>query len=339
VTAPVARQAMPVQIEGIGTVQPIATAVVKSRIDGQIAKVVVRDGQEVKAGDVIMTLDARALEAQTRQADAQLAKDRAQLANAKREAGRQAELAAKNYASQAVADTAQTNVAALEASVHADEAALDNIKVQLSYCTIVSPIDGKAGAIALKEGNNVKANDTITLVTINQLHPIYVAFSAPERELPAIREARTARELDMSARAPGEPVSEKGKLAFIDNAVDTTTGTIMLRGIFDNSKNRLWPGQFVKAKLTLRVEPDALVLPSQAVQVGQSSSYVFVVKSDNTVEQRDVTVARSAGEEVVIAKGLAEGELVVIDGQLRLTRGSKVEPRPMPKEGSAGAGS
>jgi len=328
VATQVVRKAVPVKLEAIGTVQPVATVVVKSRIDGQIAKVPIRDGQEVKAGDTLFVLDSRAAEAQARQAEAQLARDRAQFANAKREAERQAQLVSKNYTAAATYDTAQTNAATLEATVRADEAALDNMKVQITYYTITTPIDGHVGAVLLRAGNNVKANDTIVLATVNQLHPIYVAFSLPQSQLPAIRDASAGRELPVTALPPGDGgPAENGKLAFIDNAVDPTTGTITLKGIFDNKSDRLWPGQFVNVSLTLRIEPDALVIPTQAVQVGQNGSYVYVVKADKTAEPRDVTVARAIGGDSVIAKGLAEGEQVVVDGQLRLTKGTLVEMR------------
>jgi multidrug efflux system membrane fusion protein len=324
-----ARKPVAVRLDAIGTVQPIATVVVKSRIDGQIVKVPIRDGQEVKAGDTLFVLDSRAVEAQIRQAEAQLARDRAQLANAKHEADRQAQLVSKNYTATATYETAQTNAATMEATLRADEAGLDNMKVLLSYYTITTPIDGRVGAVLLKAGNNVKANDTITLATVNQLHPIYVAFSVPQRQLPAIRDAASGHDLVVTAQAPGDggPL-ETGKLAFIDNAVDATTGTIVLKAVFDNAKDRLWPGQFVNTSLTLRVESDALVIPTQAVQVGQNGSYVYVVKADKTAEPRDVTVGRAVGGDSVIAKGLAEGEQVVVDGQLRLTKGTLVEPRP-----------
>jgi multidrug efflux system membrane fusion protein len=328
VATPVVRKAVPVKLEAIGTVQPVATVVVKSRIDGQIAKVPIRDGQEVKAGDTLFVLDSRAAEAQARQAEAQLARDRVQFANAKREAERQAQLVSKNYTAAATYDTAQTHAATLEATVRADEAALDNMKVQITYYTITTPIDGHVGAVLLRAGNNVKANDTIVLATVNQLHPIYVAFSLPQNQLPAVREASSGRELTVTALPPGDGgPAEEGKLAFIDNAVDPTTGTITLKGIFDNKSDRLWPGQFVNVSLTLRIEPDALVIPTQAVQVGQNGSYVYVVKADKTAEPRDVTVARAIGGDSVIAKGLAEGEQVVVDGQLRLTKGTLVEMR------------
>jgi multidrug efflux system membrane fusion protein len=309
VATAVIRKAVPVRLEAIGTVQPVATVVVKSRIDGQIAKVPIRDGQEVKAGDTLFVLDSRSAEAQARQSEAQLARDRAQFANAKREAERQAQLVSKNYTAAATYDTAQTNAATLEATVRADEAMLDNMKVQITYYTITTPIDGRVGAVLLRPGNNVKANDTIVLATVNQLHPIYVAFSLPQGQLPAVREASAGHELAVTALPPGDGgPAETGKLAFIDNAVDATTGTITLKGLFENAKDRLWP--------------------TQAVQVGQNGSYVYVVKADKTAEPRDITVARAIGGDSVIAKGLVEGEQVVVDGQLRLTKGTLVEIRP-----------
>jgi multidrug efflux system membrane fusion protein len=338
VATAVIRKPTPVRLEAIGTVQTIASVIVKSRIDGQIIKVHIRDGQEVKAGDVLFTLDSRSIEAQQRQAEATLAKDQAMLENAKREAERQGQLASKNYTSAAVFDTARTSAASFEATLRADTAALENIKVQLSYYTITTPIDGRAGAVALKAGNNVKANDTITLVTVNQVHPIYVGFSVPQDRLAALREAMADHELEVVAQVPGSSLApETGRLSFIDNAVDPTTGTIALKGLFTNDKDRLWPGQFVNAGVTLRLEPNALVIPTQAVQVGQKGNFVFVIKPDKTVEVRQITIDRSANGEAVVAKGLDLGEQVVVDGQLRLTTGSRVDPRPLGKDAS-GAG-
>jgi multidrug efflux system membrane fusion protein len=328
VIAPATRKPMPVRIEAIGTVQPIATVAVKSRVDGEIAEVKISDGQAVKAGDVLFVLDTRAAEAQLRQAEATLAKDRAQLENAKRDVGRYKPLTEKEFVSRQQLDTAQTNAAALEATVLADQAIIDTFKVQLTYYTIRSPLDGRVGTIALKTGNAVKAQDTISLVTINQIKPIYVSYAVPQRELPGIRAAAGAGTVPVQATVPGDPgAPATGKIFFFDNQIDPTTGTISLKAIFDNADERLWPGEFVNVSSTLRVEAEAVTVPSSAVQVGQNGSYVFVVKADNTVEMRPVTVNRTVGNESVISKGLNADERVVTDGQLRLTNGSRVEIR------------
>jgi membrane fusion protein, multidrug efflux system len=328
VIAPAARKPMPVRIDAIGTVQPIATVAVKSRVDGEIAEVKISDGQAVKAGDVLFVLDTRAAEAQLKQAEATLAKDRAQLENAKRDVGRYKPLTEKEFVSRQQLDTAQTAAASLEATMLADQAIIDTFKVQLTYYTIRSPIDGRVGTIALKTGNAVKAQDTISLVTINQIKPIYVSYSVPQRELPGIRAAFGVGTVPVQATVPGDPgAPATGKIFFFDNQIDPTTGTISLKAIFDNADQRLWPGEFVNVSSTLRVEADAITVPSSAVQVGQNGSYVFVVKADNTVELRPVTVNRTVGNESVIAKGLNGDERVVTDGQLRLTNGSRVEVR------------
>jgi multidrug efflux system membrane fusion protein len=328
VVAPVERKDAPVRLEAIGTVQPLATVVVKSRIDGQIVKVHFKDGQDVKAGDTLFTLDSRAVEAQLRQAEAVLVRDRAQLANAKREVERQGELAAKNFASNQKLDEVKTTAAALEATVRADEAAVENLKVQISYCTITTPIDGRAGAVALKTGNNVKAVDTITLVTINQIHPIYVSFPVPQLALPEIRDGMKAGPLEVRVTPLGNAeLHERGTLAFVDNQIDVATGTIALKAVFTNPRDTLWPGQFVSTRLTLRVEPNQIVVPPAAVQIGQNGNYVYVIKPDLTAEARQVQVARTVAEWTVITDGLKEGEQVVTDGALRLTTGTKVELR------------
>jgi multidrug efflux system membrane fusion protein len=337
VATPVVRKAVPIELSAIGTVQPIETAVIKSRVDGQIAKVHIRDGAMVKAGDPLFTLDNRAIETQLRQAEAQLARNQALLENARRESTRQHELANKAYASKAVYDTARAAAAALAATVASDQAMLDSLKIQAGYYTIVSPIDGRAGAITLKEGNNVKAVDTLVLVTINKTRPIYISFSLPQDQLGAIQDAKQSHELEVTARVPGTTGLERGKLAFLDNAIDPATGTIALKGIFDNEREPLWPGQLVTASLTLRVEPNALVVPTQAIQLGTAKSYVYVVKPDKTVEERTVTAASSANGETIISAGLQEGEQVVVDGQIRLANGSAVTVRQM--ESAPGKGS
>jgi multidrug efflux system membrane fusion protein len=327
VVAAATRETVPVRVETIGTVQTIATVTIKSRIDGFIDKVLVEDGQYVKAGDVLFRLDARAAQAQLQQVQATLVKDQAMLANARRDVARYAPLVAKDFVSHQQYDTASTTAQALEAAVASDQAAIENYKVQLTYYTMVAPIDGRVGAVLIKAGNSIKAND-LPLATINQIKPIYVSFSLPQSELPAIRDAMSQGPVEVSVRATGDagpPIS--GAIAFFDNAVDTTSGTINVRAKFENEAQRLWPGQFVNVAATTRVDGSAIVVPPAAVQVGQDGKYVFVIKPDNTAESRPVTVSRTVDGKSVIAKGLAEGERVVIDGQSRLTDGTRVEIR------------
>ena len=339
VVAPAERRPMAVRLDAIGTVQTIASVAVKSRIDAQIAEVKVRDGQYVKAGDTLFLLDARAAEAQVHQMEAQLVRDKAQLVNAKRDVDRYAPLLAKDFVSHQQYDTAATTAQALQASVQSDEAALDNAKAVLSYYTITAPIDGRLGMVSAKAGNNVKAND-IPFLTLNQVKPIYVVFSIAERQLPAIRAAMAAGPVTVTALPAGDKGKpEEGKLAFYDNTVDATTGTIALRGIFENQDERLWPGEFVNVGVVLRNEPDALVVPQAAVQLGQAEPFVFVIKDDNTAEARKVRVDRTLDGSSVIADGLQAGERVVVDGQLRLSNGSSVEIRPAERQGAPGSAS
>ena len=322
---PVAKKPMPVRMETIGTVQPIATVNVKSRIDGQIVQVHIREGQEVKAGDLVFSLDSRAIEAQLRQTEAGVVRDRALLAQARRDVERLDALAAKEYASRATLDTTRANAQALEASVKGGEASIDNMRVQLTYYAIRSPIDGRAGAIPLKVGNLVKANDTVTMLTINQMRPIYVAFAVPQRELAEIRRAMAEGTVTVTAAVPGDArAAASGQVTFIDNAVDAATGTIGLKATFPNDEDRLWPGQFVNVSMTLRVENEAVVVPSTAVQLGQDGNFAFVVTPDGSAEYRRVTVSRTVGAETVISGGLQPGEPVVTEGAYRLTKGTKV---------------
>jgi membrane fusion protein, multidrug efflux system len=315
----------PVQFDTIGSVQTIASVALKSRLDAVIDKVLVRDGQFVKAGDILFQLDSRSAEAQLHQAEAVLARDQSQLANAQRDVERYKPLVSKDFVSHQQFDTSSTAARVLEATVQADQASLENAKVLLSYYTIVAPIDGRVGMIAIKRGNSIKSND-VPLATVNQIQPIYVSFALPQNQLPELRAAMargavTVRVLPQGDK--GAPV--EGEIAFFENAIDTTSGTINVRGNFANDEQRLWPGEFVNVSVLVRMDADALVVPPAAIQVGQNGSYVFVIKDDNTAETRPVTVDRTVAGQVVISKGLSAGEKVAIDGLLRLTDGARVQ--------------
>lgn len=333
VVAEAVRKEMPVEIATIGRVQTIASVAVRSRIDGVISAVDAIDGQEVKAGDVLFSLDSRALEAAVAQAKATLARDRAQLENAKREVERLKPLSQRDFVSRQQFDQTQTNAAMLAATVQADEAQIQSAEVQLSYATIRAPIDGRLGTINFKLGNSIKANDA-ALVTLNQIRPIYVSFSVPQAQFPAIRAAQAKAPLEVDALASGDAgAALRGKLAYAENAIDPTTNTLSLKATFENEENRLWPGQFVNVTLILGIEPDAVVVPAQAVQAGQNSPFVFVLKEeDSTVEVRPVTVDRTIGNEAVISKGVEASEKIVVEGQVRLENGTKVTVRPAGEE-------
>jgi membrane fusion protein, multidrug efflux system len=319
---------VPVEFGTIGTVTTYATVALKSRIDGEIMEVHFRDGQDVKAGDLLFTIDSRTIRAQLEQAQANLARNQALLVSAQREVERQNSLVKKKFASQQAVDQARASADSLAASVQADQAAVDAAEVQLSYTEIRAPIDGRAGVVNLPRGNMVKANDSGSLVVLNQLRPIYIAFALPQRQLPRVRQAMADGPLTVSATIPGDSGAPlAGDLTFVDNAVDPSTGTIQLRATFDNAETRLWPGQFVNVTLTLRIEQAAIVVPDAAVQQGQEGTYVFVVRPDSTVEMRPVVVDRSVAGESVIASGLAAGDSVVVEGQLRLAPGMRVEPK------------
>jgi membrane fusion protein, multidrug efflux system len=318
----------PIQITAIGSVQSIATVMIKSRIDGQIAGVHFKEGQEVKEGDLLFTLDDRALRAQLAQSEAALERDRASLQRAKLEVARQSGLATRGVASAQKFEDVETSVAVLDATVRAAEAAVENARVTSSYARILAPIDGRTGSVTLKKGNLVKATELssqIPLVTLTQLRPIYVTFTVPERHLADLRAGGAAGNLPVVATIPSQPQSRiTGALVFIDNQVDLATGSITLKAEFANEDTRLWPGQFVNVTLTLGVQANAVVVPSAAIQIGQNGPYVFVVRPDATVELRLVRVDRAVNEKSVIAEGLAAGDRIVVDGQLRLSNGTRV---------------
>jgi len=324
--ATVEKKVMPVRLRGIGNVEAYATVAVKARVDGQIVKVHFKEGQEVQKGALLFEIDSRPFEAQLRQAEANLLRGKAQLENASAQERRYQDLLNKNFVSKEFYAQIRTNRDAAEATTRADQAAVENARVQLEYTRIRSPINGHTGKIMIQEGNLVKANDTNPLVVINQISPIYVNFSVPEQNLGEIRRYQTQGTLNVAVTLPdtGTPPLT-GKLAFVDNIVDAATGTIKLKALFENQDKLLWPGQFAHVALTLYEQQDALVVPSQAVQTGPKGQYIFVVKPDFTAEVRDVEVAWAEGAETVVSKGLNSGEQVVTSGQLRLTPGAKVE--------------
>jgi multidrug efflux system membrane fusion protein len=335
VTARVMQKNVPVQIKAVGTVQADSTVTVRSRVDGQILKIYFREGRDVRKGDLLFVIDPKAIEANLRQAEATLARDEVQSKNAGIQADRYAFLVEKGYVSKDQYDQFRTTSEALKATVKADRAAVDNLRVQLQYCYIRSPISGKTGSLLVDEGNVVKNNDT-ALLTINQISPIEVVFSVPEKYLSKIKVYQAAGKLPVEAAIPSNKTPEKGSIFFIDNTVDPSTGTIRLKGLFPNLQRRLWPGQFVNTILTLTTQKGAVIVPSQAVQTGQRGTYVFVVKPDMTAEVRPVVVGRSLDGETVIDKGVSPGETVVTDGQIRLVPGSRVEIKAGRQAGTSG---
>lgn len=325
--ADAAEKDVPVQVRAIGNVQAYTTVTIKAQIDGAITAVHFSEGQKVKKGDLIFSIDSRPFEAKLKQAEAILAKEKAQLQTARKQVERYSAVVKKGFVSEEKFDQIISDAVALEAGVRADEAAVESARLELKYCSITSPIDGYVGEIKVNQGNVVKANDNEKpLVIINQTSPIYVSFAVPEQNLPAIKKHMAKGKLTVQAVVPGEEdQSVRGELTFVDNIVDMATGTILLKATFSNEERQLWPGQFVNAVLTLTTESGAVVIPSRAVQAGQQGPFVFVVKPDSTVEYRQVSVGRIFDNDVVITKGVASGERVVTDGHLRLAQGSPVK--------------
>lgn len=323
--ATVAQQTVAVRIQAIGNVEAYATVALKARVDGQIVEVNFKEGQEVRKGAVLFKIDARPFEATLRQAEANLMRDTAQKEQTRSQERRYQELLQKNFVSKEAYAQIRTNADSAEAVALASKAAVENARLQLEYCTIRSPIDGFVGKVMLQGGNMVKANDTNPLVIINQVRPIFVNFAVPEQRLAAVRSHMARGQLSVEALPPNsDRAAAIGRLSFVDNAVDATTGTIRLKAVFPNDDKALWPGQFVGASLKLYDQKEALTVPSQAVQTGPGGQYVYVVRQDMTTEVRKVDVDRVDGDNAIIAAGLQKGETVVLRGQLRLTPGAKV---------------
>jgi multidrug efflux system membrane fusion protein len=370
--APVEQKAMPVQVQAIGSAEANMVVSVRAQVGGELVRVHFKEGQDVKKGDMLFTIDRRPFQAaleQTqatmaqhqaaqRQAEANLSRDQAQLENARVEEERYRRLVAGGFVAreqydqfltglktaQATIEADQAAVATAKALIRADEAMVETAKLNLAYTEIRSPIDGRTGSLMLHEGNVVRSGGTTdsTLLVINQIQPIYVSFTVPQQQLPAIKTYMQAGTLAVEAVPTGEQKPERGVVTFVDNAIDPATGTVRLKATFPNAEKRLWPGQFANVTLTLTVDPDAIVVPSQAVQTGPQGQYVFVVKPDSTVETRRVVVKRTQGSDSVIASGLKPGDPVVIDGQPRLQQGTKVEVKtatraPSPTGAPAGA--
>lgn len=327
--ARVEQQTVPVRLQAIGNVEPYLTVALKARVDGQIVAVNFREGQAVKKGEVLFRIDPRPYEAALRQAQANALRDRAARGQARSQERRYQELLAKNFISKEAYAQIRTNAETAEATAKASQAGLENARLNLEYCTIRSPLDGYVGKVLLQAGNLVKANDVNPLVVINQVKPIYVNFAVPEQYLPEVRRHNAdgplrAEVIGGDARAP----RAAGQLAFIDNAVDPSTGTIRLRAQFANEDAQLWPGQFVSVSLQLYEQADALVIPAQAVQNGPDGQYVYVIGDDLLAEMRRIKVQRTDAEHAIVASGLAKGERVVTRGQLRLGPKTRVQIGP-----------
>jgi membrane fusion protein, multidrug efflux system len=324
--APVQQKDVPVQLKTIANVEPYATVAIKARIGGEIKEVRFQEGQDVKKGELIFVIDPRPLEAALRQAQANLDRDRALANKAETDARRYSELIKKQFISQAEYDQAKATAESLGATVKADEVAVQNATLQLSYCFINAPISGRTGNLKADQGNLIKADADTSMVVINQIQPIYVSFSVPQQNLPEIKKYLALGQVKVQALiSKEEDRPEEGVLTFVNNTVDVATGTILLKATFDNRDKRLWPGLFVNVVVNLAVEPGAILVPSQAIQSGQEGQFVWVVKPDLTVETRPVETERSMNGDVVVRKGLQVGERVVTDGQIRLVKGAKVE--------------
>src|SRR4030081_2976162 len=325
------RRSVPVDVDAIGMVTPISSVALKSRVETTIVSVHFEDGAKVAEGDLLFTLDARQIDAQIEQAAGMIAKDQAQLEGAQRDFRRYSDLIGKGATTQANPDNAKTQSDILIGTIKADQAALDNLKVQKSYTLIRAPFAGRISAANVKVGNFVRPADTAPLAVINQMAPVYVTFAIPQRVLVDLREAMTKADSRVIATIPGHQRSEDGKVAMVENSVDSTTGMVTVRGIMNNESETLWPGILVNTKLVLRTE-GGVTVPTAAVQRSQNGNYVFVMR-DGKAHVQPVNVSRTFQGISVVASGLSGGEDVIVDGQLLLSEGTPVAPRA-PKAGA-----
>jgi multidrug efflux system membrane fusion protein len=324
--AEVKTQTVPVEIRNIGNVEPYSTVGIKSRIAGQLVKVNFKEGQDVKQGDLLFVIDPRPYEAALKQVEANLEKDKALAGKAQSDLKRYAELVQKQFVSRQDYDQAKATADSLAAGVNADQVAVQNAKLNLNYCYIKAPITGRTGSVLANQGNMIKENADTVMLVINQIQPIYVTFAVPEKHLPILKKFMAEEKIKVDAVIPTDPEHpEEGVLTFINNTVDPATATIQCKATYDNTNKRLWPGLFVNVVVKLTEEPNAILVPSQAIQSGQEGQFVWVVKPDLTVETRPVETERSMNGDVVVKQGVQAGERVVTDGQIRLVKGAKVE--------------
>jgi multidrug efflux system membrane fusion protein len=322
--AVVARGEAPYTLTANGTVEPRQTARVTAQVSGIVTSVEFREGDEVRQGQVLFRIDPRPYAAALAQAQAALARDQAQAAGARRDAERYQELAKEDYVTKSQAEGQATNAAALSATVAADRAAIEKARFDLENTTVRAPITGRTGSLLVRKGNVVQAIPTQPLVVINQITPILVRFTVPASVFPDVQRFNRKGALPVTVTSADRGDTARGALTFVDNAVDTTTGTVVLKAEFPNADGQLWPGEFVNATLLLDVQRNALLMPARAVQTGQQGTYVYVVKADTTAAARGVTLGRTIGDSVVVQNGLTEGERVVLDGQSRLGAGARV---------------
>jgi len=318
------RQAVPLELRTFGAVQALQSVEIRAQVGGPITKLHFQEGQDVQAGDLLVSIDSRPMDAALKLAEANLARDRALQADAAREAARQEELFKKGLTAQDAAERARTQAEALAATVTADESTVANAKLNLEYCSIRSPLAGRVGERRVDAGNLVKVNEQV-LVTVNQIQPVEVTFTLPQQELARVLAAQTQGPLEIRAFAAERPdLVNVGTLTFVDNAVDSATGTIRIKGRFGNEKRTLWPGEFVSVVLRVGLDANALTIPGTAVMAGQKGPLVFVAKADQTADARFIKLIRTHEQTAIVGEGIQEGEQVIVDGQQRLFPGAKV---------------